>query len=86
MQYVVSRFSRTQNIGNTDIIANFVLPYLQFSSLSAQCNLSKCELRAHGVYAGITIQGCRLHWSCLFPTERLKQSWQYWHSCIVQRL
>ena len=34
-------------------------------------------------YKTITFQGCSLHWSYSILMAQLKQSWQYWHSCII---
>ena len=37
-------------------------------------------------YKRIIVQGCRLCWSCSFLMAQLKQSWQYWHSCLAEIL
>ena len=63
----------------------FCVPkYLQFSSLLGSEVVSKCEIRCQLV-KGITFQVCRLYWSFKFWMVQGKGSWQYWHSCIVER-
>ena len=39
-----------------------------------------------GGYHRNPFQGYSLHWSSSFIMTQLKQSWQYWHSCIVESL
>ena len=81
-----SGFSQTHKIGNICIIANFVLPsiysflfYLHGMVLvNMKIDISGCNR--------ITFQGCRLHKSSSFLMVQLKQSWQCWHSCVVESL
>ena len=37
-------------------------------------------------YKRIIFQRCKLHWSHSFLMAQLKQSWQYWHSCVTESL
>ena len=74
-------------ISHLGIIANFVFPYLQFSSLFGVYDVSKCEVRCQVVRGfGFIFQGCRLYWSFKFWMVQPKWNWQCWHSCIVERL
>ena len=57
--------------------------HLQFSSLFASADVSKCKIRLQ-CHKRITFQGCTLHWSCKFLIAKLKRSWQYWHSSFVE--
>ena len=46
--------------------------------------LVNVELDVRGC-KGISFQCWRFHWSSSILIAELKQSWQYWHSCTVQR-
>ena len=59
----------------------FISVYLQFPSLIAP----NVKLDVSG-FKGIMFQGCRFPWSSSFSIAQLKQSWQYWHSCIAESL
>ena len=58
--------------------------YLQFPSLylimlvNGKIDVSGCNR--------ITFQGYSLRWSISFLMAQQKQSWQYWHFCIVESL
>ena len=57
---------------------------LQFSSL-LELNGSKCTINICGSKR-ITFEDCKLHCCYSLLMSQLKQSWQYWHSCIVEIL
>ena len=81
-----SGFPQTHIIGNIGISANSVFPYIcSFIINICHTNVVNIELYISG-YKRIIFQGCRLHWSCSFLMAQLKQSWQYWHSCIAESL
>ena len=46
--------------------------------------LVNVELDVRG-YKGISFQCWRFHWSSSILIAELKQIWQYWHSCNVER-
>ena len=50
-------FSRTHKIGNISMFTNFLVTYLQFPSLFAPYDVSKCEIR----YKRIILQGWGLN-------------------------
>ena len=60
------------------IICSFLL-YLQHIMLvNMKIDIIGCNM--------ITFQCCILHWSSSILMAQLKWSWQYWHSCIAERL
>ena len=79
-------FSQTRNIGNIGIIANFVFPFI-CSLLPYLHHMILVNVKLDvSAYMKITFQDWRLHWSCSFLMAQLKQSWQYWHSGVVESL
>ena len=81
-----SSFSQLHKIGNVDIIANFVFPYVcSFLLYLHQLLLInwKLEIKEH---MRIIFQGCMLYWTSWFLIAELKQSWQCCHSCIREHL
>ena len=83
-----SSFSLTRKIGYIVIIANFVFPYIgSFLPYLKPYHFSRFNVKLDDKgYKRITFQGCRLQRSCSFLIAELKQSWQYWRSCIVESL
>ena len=80
-----SGFSRTHKIANIGIFANFVFPYIfAVASAFVPYDVGNCELRCQ--YKTIIFLGWRFHWSGVFLMVELKRSWQYWLSCIMERL
>ena len=73
-----STFSQTHKVGDNEI--NPI--YLQFSSLFGSLDVSKCKVR-YKLAKEITC----IDFISLFNCEWHSQngSWQYWHSCIVER-
>ena len=81
-----SGFSKTQKISNIGIIANFVFPCI-YSFLLYLHHMMLVNVTLDITwYKRIIFQYSRLYWSCSFLMAQLKQSWQYWHSCIAQNL
>ena len=73
-------------IANIAIIVNFVLRYIcSFLLYLQHMVLVNMKIDISG-FNSITFQGCRLRWSSYFLMVKVKQSWQYWHSCIVESL
>ena len=59
--------------------------YLQFSSLFVLSDASKYETRNEGVYKDY-ISWTHILLDKLILMVEMKQSWQYWHSYIVESL
>ena len=80
-------FTNTQNWQYWHYCQLCIHIHLQFTSLFVPYDLSidYVNLDASG-YKRVIFQGCILHWSSSFLMAQLKQSWQYWHSCIAERL
>ena len=57
---------------------NIMLCFTKVFSAKDQLDFSLCNT--------ITFQGCILHWSSSVLMAQLKQSWQYWYSCIAESL
>ena len=55
-----SIFSHTHKIGNISIIASFVSPYLQFPSLFAPHDVSKCEIKSQLIIGWFYFKTSRL--------------------------
>ena len=65
-------FSQKHKIGNIDIIANFVFPYIcNFLSYLQHMMLVNIKLDIGG-YNMIEFEGYRLHWSSSFLVAQLK--------------
>ena len=81
-----SWFSQTHKIGNIGIIANFVFPEIcSFLLYLHYMMLVNVKLDVNGSKR-ITFEDYEIHCSCSFLMVQLKQSWQYWHSCIAESL
>ena len=74
-----SSFSQRHQIGNINIIANFVFPYIcSFLSYLQHMMILKVKLNISGKKR-IIFNGCKLHWFSLFLVVQLEWNWQYWH-------
>ena len=79
-------FHKRRKIGKNGIIANYVFPHICSFHLYLHHMLLVNMTLDISWYNRVTFQGCTLQWSSSFLMEQLKQSWQYWHSCIVKSL
>ena len=76
-------FTNAQNSQYWHYCQHCMAIYLQFPSLFTKNDVSKYENRNQQIQSN-TFQGCRLYWSSSFLIAKLKQSWQYCHSSIVE--
>ena len=61
--------------------------YLLFPTLFFYNYVSKCEIRFERIPdTVIRFRGCKFCWFASCPTAQPKQSWQCWHSCVMERL
>ena len=83
---LLSGFSQKYQIGNFDIMANFVFPLICMPLYYLNHVMLVNVYLEINRYKRITFQGHKLYWRFSFVTVQVKGSWQYWHSCIVESL